>query len=1127
MSKYDTSFLYPSLDDANFSFEIASRKEFYDTIGTSVPAKGPIAETSAKLCYGDFELAPHQAFVRNFLSFQTPYDGLLLFHGLGSGKTCSAISVCEEMRAYMRQMDITRRIIVVASPNVQDNFRLQMFDERKLELVDGLWNLQSCTGNSFLQEINPMAMKGLTRDNVIKQIRSIINKAYLFLGYLEFANYVASHEKVDSSLPLEKQKQIIAARIKHGFQGRLIVVDEVHNIRAADDNKSKKVTSKLDLLVNNAGGMRLVLLSATPMYNSPKEISWLLNMLHVNDGRPPFLSKDLFDKSGNVLRTDETGGTVLARKAIGYVSFVRADSPYTFPFRIWPPQFDPAKALSDATYPSEQMNGRPIVQPIEILSLFTSHLGGFQEKAYAYIVENIKAKQLTRAFSELDGFGYTILQRPLEALNMTFPYRAFSEGGKVDPALLVGGKGLKRIMDYTVNESTLARSKFSYREEYATNPPFAPGEISKYSGKIASIMSSVEQSIGVVLVYSQYIDGGIVPLALALEETGFTRATPELGLLSSPPKPNGLKYVVISGDRGLSPNNSAEVALATDEQNSYGAQVKVILISMAGSEGLDFKFVRQVHVVDPWYNMNRIEQIIGRAVRWCSHRSLPMEERNVMVFLHVSLLENSSVEAADVYVYRVAEGKAIAIGRVSRVLKEHSVDCLLRSNDLAGLAGQSIVQRLSNNKEIDYVLGDVPFSAACDYMEKCDYECKPTSTLAPDQVKLDTYAESFIVANTDRLLTRIRQLFKERHFYTKDHMVAEINVNKSYPMMQIDAALERLVSDGNEFITDMYGRMGRMQNVGELYVFIPLELQGELVSLYDRRVPLDYKRRMLSFTQDKELFGMDDGQKVKSDLGAMVFSSISALVGTAYGVSPTTTDDGGRSGWFVSAGKALQTMGDAGFSPILQLQAVTAHAIEILSFGEIVALLNHLPNVEQDDLKFLGVPMLSRIYEYFNRQYIVKDESKFLLLLDKRTPVVVRQVGSGQWALAGSEATRSVAGDLKKLRDGYMPFEQKCGTILGFMGPWKEDYVVFKFKDPTLARNKGARCDQAAKSSLAKRLVEIGEARFAEDHRLGRGELCCILEILLRHMENSRRDGLKWFIPPGLAVVVLDPKQPA
>ena len=85
------------------------------------------------ICFKDYEIAQHQKFVKNFISFQTPYNSLLLYHGLGSGKTCSAIGVSEQMRKYMTQMNNSKRIIIVASPNVQKNFKLQLFDENKLK----------------------------------------------------------------------------------------------------------------------------------------------------------------------------------------------------------------------------------------------------------------------------------------------------------------------------------------------------------------------------------------------------------------------------------------------------------------------------------------------------------------------------------------------------------------------------------------------------------------------------------------------------------------------------------------------------------------------------------------------------------------------------------------------------------------------------------------------------------------------------------------------------------------------------------------------------------------------------------------------------------------------------------
>ena len=129
-------------------------------------------------------------FIQNFLSFQTPYNSLLLFHGLGTGKTCSAITVCEETRKYLKQLGINKKIIFVAAPNIQDNFKLQLFDERKLKLLNGFWDIKSCVGNKFIKEINPMNMKGLDRNTVIKQIKKIISESYEFYGYVEFSKYI-------------------------------------------------------------------------------------------------------------------------------------------------------------------------------------------------------------------------------------------------------------------------------------------------------------------------------------------------------------------------------------------------------------------------------------------------------------------------------------------------------------------------------------------------------------------------------------------------------------------------------------------------------------------------------------------------------------------------------------------------------------------------------------------------------------------------------------------------------------------------------------------------------------------------------------------------------------------------
>ena len=74
----------------------------------------------------------------------------------------------------------------------------------------------------------------------------------------------------------------VLRRLRNEFNNRMIVIDEVHNIRKTDDNENKKVAIYLEYLVKAAENVRLLFLSATPMFNSYKEIVWLLNIMNIN-----------------------------------------------------------------------------------------------------------------------------------------------------------------------------------------------------------------------------------------------------------------------------------------------------------------------------------------------------------------------------------------------------------------------------------------------------------------------------------------------------------------------------------------------------------------------------------------------------------------------------------------------------------------------------------------------------------------------------------------------------------------------------------------------------------------------------------------------------------------------------
>ena len=76
---------------------------------------------------GEFRMQPHQEFVRNFLSPETPYNGILLFHGTGVGKTCAAIGITEGLRDHVHKNG--KKIYILSSENIRPNFYKELYDQ--------------------------------------------------------------------------------------------------------------------------------------------------------------------------------------------------------------------------------------------------------------------------------------------------------------------------------------------------------------------------------------------------------------------------------------------------------------------------------------------------------------------------------------------------------------------------------------------------------------------------------------------------------------------------------------------------------------------------------------------------------------------------------------------------------------------------------------------------------------------------------------------------------------------------------------------------------------------------------------------------------------------------------------
>jgi len=1086
------------------------------------------------------------------------------------------------MRDYIKQIGINKRIIIVASPNVQNNFRLQLFDETKLELVDGLWNIKNCTGNKLLNEINPLNMRGLSKERVITLIKNLINSSYLFLGYTEFANYIQKITNISSDLIKDKEK-IVKERLKNNFEDRLIIIDEVHNIRFTDDNKSKRIATELLKLVTNVDNLRLLFLSATPLYNTYKEVIWLINIMNLNDNRSMIKNKDVFDEDGNFIVSDdgkEIGKELLERKATGYISFVRGDNPYTFPFKIWPEQFAPSKTLKSIIYPRLQINSKDISEPIQFLSLYMVSLGGYQNAGYNYIINKLSDSD-ELSIDKMEQLGYVQLTKPLEALNIVYPNtKLFEEDmdAEIDIKNLVGKGGLNNIMTYKESASPPTKNKFNYKSDIleAYGRIFSPDNIQIYSSKIKAICDNILNSTGIVLIYSQYLDGGVVPIALALEEMGFTRHGEVSSLFENPPiekldlktytNTNSkdsipAKYIMITGDPKLSPNNLDDVKAATQKSNINGNNVKVIIISQAGSEGLDFKFIRQVHILEPWYNLSRIEQIVGRAVRNCSHKDLPLEERNVQIYLYGTELIEDSEEAADLYVYRLAEQKAIKIGNVTRVLKEISVDCLLNNAQMNFSAENMklvIKQKLSNNNVIDYQVGDKPYTTQCDFSDTCMYKCKPENSIG--DINDLTYSQNFIEMNIEKITNRIKQLMKEEYFYKKSDLINRINLIRNYPLIQIFYALSELINNKNELIIDKYERLGRLVNIGEYYFFQPIELNNENISIYERSVPIPYKRdkiqinisELTNVAESQELeigpslkdIVLDDEKDIVSDdefkssikIASKIvkptkqpledmpsISSAKKLLSSMQENYNTSTTRqivvrGEKDVWYKYSSIALKEIENMGESKISLDDLLISHLVEDNMFDDLVNILNYIYfNKEINSFE-------TKIKNYFDNFIMTNNEITGILLPGwdpkpkksiQKLLVINNDTSNPVWKLAEPEDYNDL---LPKIKENIIP-KSKINEIFGFISNFKNNLMVFKVKD-NRPGNTGARCDQGAKLTAEKLNEIFGKNIYTEDKikKNSASYLCVLQEYLLRLNDYNNKNDKKWFLTPVQAI---------
>lgn len=131
------------------------------------------------------------------------------------------------------------------------------------------------------------------------------------------------------------------------------------------------------------------------------------------------------------------------------------------------------------------------------------------------------------------------------------------------------------------------------------------------------------------------------------------------------------------------------------KDNLHGALVRFLMITKSGAEGINLKNVREVHVMEPFWHANRVDQVMGRAVRAESHVNLPPEERRVDMYMYMATFTKDQLDVdnmlerrdakltTDQAIFELNNKKRLLVEQMLRVITSASADCQIHEKEHA------------------------------------------------------------------------------------------------------------------------------------------------------------------------------------------------------------------------------------------------------------------------------------------------------------------------------------------------------------------------------------------------------------------------------------------------------------
>lgn len=863
-SKYN--YTYPDPDDENFIDKIYKKREYYyHKIPYQKALKDykDIKDYRDMVCGRDFALFSHQSFLSNFINPDTPYKGVLVFHGVGTGKTCSAVAIAEKFKNMVKKYN-TKIHILTSGPLNKDMW--------KSEIV-------KCTKETYYKDV--AINSGYIDPDEMQKLKK--NAIGLALQYYKIMSYKSFYKKVLGEKIIEKSEEEDNNKIKNKYRrnelgeierdlavdkidnlnNTLLIIDEAHNLTG---NEYGEAVQKI---IDNSKNLKVILLSATPMKNLGEDIIPLLNFLRpINQKIEPSKIFQPYNKNYEI-ELKSGGLEYLQKMASGYISYFRGANPLIF---------------------AERIDEGEIPEGLIFTKVVRCKMLKFQLDAYNNAIE-YEGDALDRKSGAVANFVFPGLSEDKKSI---VGYYGKSGMNTVRTQLKTNNKlFLDKLNEKFFGGKYKEIDKLYYDVEKSkslSGSIYQLENLKHFSIKFYTALKNINDLVagkkepGTAFIYSNLVTVGIDLFKEVLLQNGYLEYDESgsgytinddticyyCGKTSSEHKQiskhqfSPAIFITVTGQSEDGNENIPEEKkkildnVFNNIENKEGKYIKLLLGSKVMNEGITLENVKDVHIIDVHYNLGKVHQAIGRAIRQCKHYKVTTEDNpnpKVSIFKYVVSLDKGL--STEEQLYQKAEKKYILVKKIERALKEVAIDCPINYH---GNIFPEEVDKYSKCIPLDEYKGKGTLCPEmCDFTH-CEFVCKDKklnlnyydknrkiyNRITKNELDYTTFTNALARDEIEYAKTKIKELYKYKYVYKLEEIIEYVKNSYSgekkdlfddfFVLKGLDELVPISENDFNNFkdtIYDKFGVAGYLIYRNVYYIFQPFD-QNEDVPMYYR-----------------------------------------------------------------------------------------------------------------------------------------------------------------------------------------------------------------------------------------------------------------------------------------------------